>query len=126
MGAGSRSGRERIVLVCGGRDYTNYMQVNVTLRRLKPTKIINGAARGADRLSSMWAQANNVPYEEFEADWRNFGSAAGPIRNSQMLRAANPDLVVAFRGGTGTRDMVAKARAAGVEVELVDWLVDPP
>jgi UDP-N-acetylmuramoylalanine-D-glutamate ligase len=33
-----------------------------------------------------------------------------------MLEREKPDLVVAFPGGRGTADMVAKARAAGVEV----------
>ncbi|HVM95122.1 MAG TPA: hypothetical protein VMT89_01980, partial [Candidatus Acidoferrales bacterium] len=56
----------------------------------------------------------------FMADWRRNGRAAGPIRNQQMLTEGKPDLVVAFPGGRGTRDMVNKAKAANVAVTVID------
>ena len=40
--------------------------------------------------------------------------------NQQMLDIGKPDLVLAFPGGSGTADMVAKARAAGVGVLYAD------
>lgn len=33
-----------------------------------------------------------------------------------MLKEGKPDLVIAFPGGNGTKDMVTKARKAGIEV----------
>jgi hypothetical protein len=36
------------------------------------------------------------------------------------LRKGKPDLVIAFPGGRGTADMVARARKAGVPVEVVE------
>ena len=46
---------------------------------------------------------------------------AGPERNARMLAEGRPDLVVAFPGGTGTADMVRRAKAAGVRVvEVVE------
>lgn len=33
---------------------------------------------------------------------RDYGKAAGAIRNQQMLDEGKPDLVVAFKGGRGT------------------------
>lgn len=78
--------------------------------------IIHGAARGADTLAGLWARRNLVAVLPFPADWKRDGKAAGPLRNARMLAEGNPDLVVAFPGGRGTADMVAKARAAGVEV----------
>lgn len=52
----------------------------------------------------------------FPAHWEQEGRAAGPRRNNRTL---GPDLVVAFPGGKGTADMVARARAKGVRVKLV-------
>jgi hypothetical protein len=50
---------------------------------------------------------------------------AGPLRNYQMLEEGKPDLVVAFPGGGGTKDMVRRAVKAGVSVHEVnragDW-----
>ena len=35
---------------------------------------------------------------------------------ARMLEEGRPDLVIAFPGGRGTADLVARARRAGVEV----------
>ncbi len=106
------------VLVCGGRDYDDYPAVAKMLGNLsvRPSLIIHGAARGADTLAAKWAVMTDTPIMRFPADWQRDGKAAGPIRNSRMLAEGRPDLVVAFPGGRGTADMVAKARKAGVPV----------
>lgn len=108
------------VLVCGGRDYSDRNRVFNVLTKLHTdagvTRIIEGGARGADRLASEWAEASLVPSDRFEADWEAFGSFAGSMRNKVMLAEGKPDVVIAFPGGRGTADMIRKARKAGVEV----------
>lgn len=110
------------VLVTGGRHYDDGSTLFRVLGEIhasqKITMIIHGDASGADRLASEWAEVNDVPVEAFPADWKQYGSAAGPIRNREML-ARKPDLVVAFPGGRGTADMVRQAKAAGVRVVIV-------
>jgi hypothetical protein len=110
------------VIVCGGRDFDDYALVANTLSGLpmRPTVIIHGGARGLDALAAIWAKTRRIAVEEFPADWKTHGRAAGPIRNRRMLKEAKPDLVVSFPGGAGTRDMVRQARAAGVQVIEVD------
>jgi hypothetical protein len=54
--------------------------------------------------------------EVYRAEWSTHGRSAGPRRNALMLDRERPVLVVAFPGGTGTRDMVRRARAAQVPV----------
>jgi aspartokinase-like uncharacterized kinase len=108
------------VLVCGGRDYSDIVRVFSVLDKLHREAeidcIIEGGAKGADRLALEWAGQSSVPVETYEADWENQGSFAGPARNKRMLDEGKPDLVIAFPGGRGTADMVRKARRAGVEV----------
>lgn len=108
------------VLVCGGRDYANISAIRHALTALharRPvTLLIEGGALGADRLAREWAIASSVAHQTFEADWKAHGKAAGPMRNDRMIAEGKPDGVVAFPGGRGTADMVAKARAAGVKV----------
>jgi UDP-N-acetylmuramoylalanine-D-glutamate ligase len=109
------------VLVCGGRDYDDAERAVAVLDKLHQTAegidvLIEGGAKGADRLARRWAQAEPVRIETYEADWENQGSFAGPARNKRMLDEGKPDLVIAFPGGKGTADMVRKARKAGVEV----------
>lgn len=113
------------ILVCGGRDYNNRVMVNKVLnKQLKKHKelhIIQGGARGADTLAFRWAAMTKSSTRTFSANWDKFGKAAGYIRNSEMLKEGQPDLVIAFPGGRGTAMMVDIARKAGVEVvEIVD------
>lgn len=107
------------VLVCGGRDYTDKAYLWNMLDGLGPPEvsvIISGMARGADSIAAEWAERFGFPLVKFPADWQKHGRAAGPIRNQQMLDEGKPDLVVAFKGGVGTADMVRRARKAGVHV----------
>ncbi len=108
------------VLVCGGRDFTDWDYVDQTLgqihRKLHITQVIEGGAPGADRLGRRWANENAISLLTFDADWDRYGNRAGPVRNCKMLREGNPELVVAFKGGTGTRHMVGIAEEAGVRV----------
>lgn len=108
------------VLVCGGRDYTDYAALAKVLTELHGerniTEIIHGDARGADRMSGTWAAANNIPVNVFPACWNIHKNAAGAIRNHKMLAESKPDVVVAFAGGNGTKDMVKISLDAGVDV----------
>lgn len=108
------------VLICGGRAYGERSRVYEVLDKLHSEAgidcIIDGAARGADQLGHEWAQSEGVPTERYPADWSAFGSFAGPKRNAAMLAEGRPNLVIAFPGGKGTRNMTGQARKAGVEV----------
>ena len=107
------------VLVCGGRDFDDAALVEKTLDATEVTEIIEGGAKGADRLARQWAESREIPVRTFKADWRRYGRGAGPKRNEQMLDEGEPDLVVAFPGGSGTESMMRLARAAGVLVRAV-------
>lgn len=111
------------ILVCGGRDYTDYESVRRNLLEAcnddESITIIHGAARGADALAVKFAIDYELGEEPYPANWSRDGKAAGPIRNQQMLSEGKPDLVVAFPGGNGTADMVRRARKAGVEVREI-------
>lgn len=117
------------VLVCGGRDYGDVIKVNDVLKKKigyaghpdQPSHatVIVGCALGADTLAERWADAAGCWIERYPADWKKHGPAAGPIRNQQMLDEGKPTLVIAFPGGRGTADMVARARKAGIVVHEV-------
>jgi aspartokinase-like uncharacterized kinase len=104
------------VIVCGGRDYADRRRVVEVLAGLpEDTVVVHGAARGADRIAGEVATSLGLRVEAHPANWRCHGKAAGPLRNRAML-AAGVDLVVAFPGGSGSADMVRRARRAGIHV----------
>jgi hypothetical protein len=119
------------VLVCGGRNFEDRAMMWRVLDHLHEEYcfrvVIHGMALGADRLADHWAIYNKIPTYRFHAAWTQQGNAAGPLRNARMLEKGKPDLVVAFPGGTGTKDMIRKAVAAKVAVLKVraDGTVTP-
>lgn len=117
------------VLICGGREFKDegFVARWLTERFFHSdgkivTAVIHGFARGVDAFADTWAVLNYISVETYPARWDEHGKAAGPIRNQQMLDEGKPDLVIAFPGGTGTADMVAKARKAGIPVEEVAYM----
>jgi hypothetical protein len=113
------------ILVTGGRKYIDADKLFYILDEIHGetpiTLLINGDAKGADQMSTVWASANNVPTEVYTANWAKFGRSAGIRRNIDMIMAhPDTDLVVAFPGGDGTSDMIHRALVAGVKVKRID------
>lgn len=110
------------VLVCGGRDYSDYATLSAYLDRYAErhvvAEVIHGEARGADSMAARWAMEREIPTRSFPADWARHGKKAGPIRNRQMLDEGQPHVVIAFPGGRGTEDM--KFQAANRDIPIVE------
>jgi hypothetical protein len=126
------------VLVCGGRKFNDF---NLVWKHLAPflrqgsVTIIHGAAPGADTLAGDFAKLWNLPEQAFPANWTDlsqpdavirarkdgtkYDARAGHRRNQQMIDDGKPDLVIAFPGGTGTADMVNRAKKAGIPVREI-------
>lgn len=113
------NGKPARLIVCGGRDFTDYERVAAVLDRLQAMRPIfaiwHGNAKGADTLADRWCRERGVKVFPVPAEWSKHGRRAGPLRNQAML-GNHIDLVVAFPGGAGTEDMVKRAKAAGVLV----------
>jgi len=114
----------RRVLVTGSRDLTDRTPVWEALLAqakiaggLDKITVIHGDACGADAHAKNFCKVYEVAEEKFPADWKSFGKAAGPIRNSVMI-AAGADVVLAFPRGKarGTMDCASKARAKEIPV----------
>lgn len=108
------------VLVCGGRDFTDAARVFSVLDYYHGQRpfsvVVHGAARGADNLAGEWAISRDVPVLAFPADWDRHGSAAGHLRNAQMIGEGKPEMVIAFPGGRGTGNMMRQARENWIPV----------
>lgn len=119
------------MIVCGGRGYSDKERLHSVLDEVSAVYsgafVLEGGARGADRLAREWAAERGFRCRTIPADWDTHGLKAGAIRNSAMLAELLASsrtgdgrevhqAVVAFPGGAGTADMVRKARAAEVDV----------
>ena len=115
------------LLVCGDRKWSDKAAIEREIRRFMHADgglvVIEGEARGADLLAREVADELEIPVLTFPADWVKYGRAAGPIRNTQMLKEGKPDRVLAFHANIllskGTKNMVAQAKQAGIPVEVI-------
>lgn len=126
----------RRLLVCGGRKYRNGALLYQTLDKLHAehqfSDFMQGGATGADALAKEWARTKpEITRWECKAAWTDltqpgavikkradgtlYDARAGHRRNVRMMEW-QPDLVVAFPGDRGTKDMVELAHAGGVVV----------
>lgn len=88
----------------------------------KPKTIISGGAAGADTLAALYARAHNISLTLYQPDWKQFGRAAGPKRNQQIVDACSHVLAFPSQHGRGTQDTMRKANRANkpVSVHYVD------
>jgi hypothetical protein len=120
------------ILVTGSREFTDRVRIATALeeviREQDPERVrdpgfltvIHGGARGADTIAGEIAAARGCRVEVFPPAYDRFGPEIAPfIRNSQLV-GERPDLCLAFYSkrarNSGTRDCVAKCRAARIPV----------
>lgn len=119
------------LLVCGSRDWTDVALLASAVERVVAEHgqdragvvLIEGDARGADRLAGALARTRGWQLETYPADWQRHGRSAGLRRNARMLQQGRPERVIAFTddlaASRGTADMVRRARGAGLPVVVV-------
>lgn len=116
-----------IILTTGGRDNYNERQAGEALAPYAEVGnvLVVGGAQGWDEAArKVWHYNFQLPYVVHPAPWDRAGKAAGPMRNIAMVRGHSiaphgiltPDIVVAGKGGTGTRGCIKEARERGIEV----------
>lgn len=117
--------KDLTVLVCGGREFCDWGLLSNILDSIHQdygiVHLIQGKAIGADFLARAWAIYRDVPFTDHPADWKKHGKSAGPKRNQHMLDVhPDIDLVIAFKGGNGTKDMIQRSKKAEIKV-LTCW-----
>lgn len=108
------------ILVTGDRDWRDEAPIYRELSHFPAgTKLVHGDARGVDRIASRIGKELGFEVIPMPADWTMFGKAAGPIRNSQMLKE-HPDIEFALafhsdlENSKGTKDMVKKLKTKNI------------
>lgn len=112
-------------LICGGRNFTDQAMFDDAMARLTgmwgcPSKIVHGAAQGADSMADTWGKRMHIAVVAVPAEWSTHGKAAGPIRNEEMLYLHKPKRVIAFPGGVGTADMVKRAKKHVGRIDVIE------
>lgn len=106
------------VIIAGGRDITDYSLVLSALAESEfvPTEIVSGMAPGVDTLAVQYAQENNLPLQQFWAEWDFYGKSAGPIRNRLMAKYGEALIAIWDGKSRGTKNMIEEATKQGLKV----------
>jgi hypothetical protein len=130
------------VIIAGGRDFNdyNYMKksMDFMLKRFNREEIliVEGGAKGADKLGRKYAMLHDIDYITFEADWKDittppvkikrnaygeYNVLAGMVRNKQMGDFAS-HLVVYWDGvSSGTDHMKTYMQELGKPVKVFKY-----
>jgi hypothetical protein len=111
------SARPLIVLFTGSREWTDRERIRRDLQSLPEGSIvIEGGARGADRIARVEAQKLGIHVATVNALWDYYDKSAGYRRNEAMARL-QPDYVYAYPlGDPGTAQMIRTAEAQCIQV----------
>ena len=128
--------KELRVIIAGSRDFDDFPKLmnssngilsEIINKRddLGKVRIINGTARGADKLGEQFAKIAGYELSKFPADWDRLGKRAGYVRNAEMAKFAVEDdnygVLIAFWDGRskGTKHMIDLAEKYGLEAHVV-------
>jgi uncharacterized phage-like protein YoqJ len=85
------------VAVVGSRGITNKEMIFGVLENYDITSIVSGGAIGVDTIAEEYANSLNIQTEIFLPDWKQYGRAAGIIRNRDIIE--NSQMTIAFWDG---------------------------
>jgi hypothetical protein len=75
-----------------------------------PSVVMTGGLNGVDDFAERWAAAHDIPVERFVADLTRYGTAAGPLRNREMLGTADALIAIWDGASPGTAALIEEAR----------------
>ena len=119
----------KYLLIAGSRNFEDWKIFEMVTREIidgdeRFTVIVEGGAAGADSMARKYAAENGMKTVEFTPDWKQYGRAAGPKRNDEMVR------FIAERNGTalyfwdgeskGTKQCISSARRKGLKIAIWD------
>lgn len=113
------------ILVTGSRVWPDRQAVWEALNQHAqgPTTVVHGRCpSGADYWASLWVATMRTlrtghREDPHPADWQRYGTAAGMIRNQQMVNlGAAVCLAFPYGKSPGTRDCMHRAKLSGIQV----------
>ncbi|ROM94306.1 DUF2493 domain-containing protein [Pseudomonas brassicacearum] len=107
------------VLICAGRYYADTRTCRRVLEAFQCLHEVRVLIHGGNQFLGGeiedWARELGANIVRYPANWQLHGKLAERLRNSFMLQDSRPDIVIALPGGEDTEELVAQARAAGIQ-----------
>lgn len=111
------------IAIIGSRSFKDTSLLESILEKYKDviTRVISGAATGADTMGELWAKKNSIPTTIYKPDWKTYGKSAGFIRNELIIKDC--DLCIAFWDGKsrGTAHSISLCKKFKKQVHIVQY-----
>lgn len=119
------------VIVAGTRTIWDYTLVDRFLgicieKGLEIDSVVCGMAPGVDSVGWAWAHINDIPIDEFPADWNQYGKRAGMIRNTLMASHADALVLVWDGKSPGSNNMLKVAQQYHLKIAMLVRKGDEP
>lgn len=105
------------IMITGSRSITDkewvYDHLNFITRQYNIECFVVGDASGIDSLVQAYGKDNEIHVKERKVLWDLYGKAAGPIRNSWMVKECDFGLGLWDGESSGTKDALEKLKTAG-------------
>lgn len=110
------------VIIAGSRSFNHYLTACVVanhyLHSVANPVICCGHAQGADHLGLRYARENGLPVKSFIPQWRQYGRAAGVIRNYTMAEYAQALILFWDGQSKGSKSMLTAAKKQGLDIRV--------
>lgn len=120
--------RPVVALFCGDRNSATAFETMISFELTSlPLRsvVVHGGCKGIDLYAAELAKLKGIECREYPANWLQYGRAAGPIRNAQMINEESIDVVFAFHPNIeeskGTKNMILQAYKKGIPVFVHDY-----
>lgn len=97
----------------------NYLAIYVPINLV----IIQGEAKGVDKLAKAFAIDNDIKWKSYPANWGKHGKSAGPKRNRKMAKKATHLLAIWDGESRGTNDMVKAGKEYNLHIRLITYKI---
>ena len=113
------------VIIAGTRTFSDYELLKRKCDKILGDKapdieIVNGGARGADRLGGKYAIEKGYKMKQFPADW-SLGKAAGYLRNHEMAKYADAAIIFWDEKSKGAKHMIDLALKEDIGLRIITY-----
>ena len=107
--------------VVGSRGYQDMDEFKSVVDKYTVNSFVSGGCpSGADRLVEIYAKQKKIPITVIPAKWSEFGRAAGPIRNKEIVEIADGMIAFWDNESRGTKSSIDLAKKKGIPVIIIN------
>ena len=110
------------IAIAGCRTFVDYKLFSSFMDKIAVPgdSIVTGDSAGTDSMALQYAQQHKMKFRIYRADWENYGKAAGPIRNKDLVHFCDKVVIFWDQKSPGTKTTLDLAKTANKRIIEID------